>query len=560
VTDEKANGTTVVTAPDSVVTTLTETRDPRFGMQAPVASQFSVRMPSGLQLSGSSSRRATLTNPADPLSLTSQTDSLVVNGRSFKSVFDATARTLTETSAEGRQTVTQLDTLGRVAEERVAGVAPVKYGYGARGLLTAVTQAGRVMRYDYDSSGRVKKVTDPLGRFEQYAYDSVGRVVKQTLFNGREILYGYDANGNLTSLTPPGRPAHTFAYTAANLDSVYSPPPAGLPVSATRYTFNLDGQLTTVLRPDSLAIDVAYDTAGRPSRLTLPNGPVQFGYSPASGNLTTLTAPDGGTLTYTYDGSLPTTVTWGGAVQGSVGFKYDSDFRVSKIAVNGTDSVAFGYDRDNLLTSAGAMTLVRDPLNGRLVRTVLGSDTSSWTYDDSTGAVTHYAAKHGAATLFDVLHTRDSLERIVQLEETVQGVTTVKAFTYDSVGRLDEVRVNGVLVSDYGYDANGNRMSLTTQSGTVTGTYDDQDRMLTYGGASYAYTANGELWMKVVGTDTTRYTYDVLGNLRQVRLPNGTVIEYLVDGQNRRIGKKLNGVLVQGLLYQRTAGASSGAR
>jgi YD repeat-containing protein len=354
-------------------------------MQAAVASAFNVRTPSGLQLSGSTSRRTTLTNPTDPLSLTSQTDSLVVNGRSFKSVFDAAARTLTATSAEGRQAVTQLDTLGRVVEERAAGVAPVKYGYGPRGFVTTITQAGRVLRYDYDSSGRVKQVTDPLGRFEQYAYDSAGRVVKQTLFNGREILYGYDANGNLTSLTPPGRPAHTFAYTAANLDSVYSPPPAGLPVSATRYTFNLDRQLTRVLRPDSLAIDVAYDTAGRPSTLTLPNGQVQFAYSPTSGNLTQLTAPDGGTLNYTYDGSLPKTVTWAGAVQGSAAFAYDSDFRVSKIAVNGTDSVAFAYDKDNLLTSAGAMTLTRDPLSGRLVRTVLGSDTSTWTYDDSTG-------------------------------------------------------------------------------------------------------------------------------------------------------------------------------
>jgi RHS repeat-associated protein len=550
VTEERANGTTVVTGPDSTVTTLTETRDPRFGMQAPVASQFTVRMPSGLQLSGSSSRRATLANPTDPLSLTSQLDSLTVNGRTFTSVFDAAARTLTQTSAEGRQSVTQVDTLGRVVEERVAGVAPVRYGYGPRGFLTTVTQAGRVLRYDYDSTGRVKKVTDPLGRFEQYAYDSVGRVVKQTLFNGREILYGYDANSNLTSLTPPDRPAHTFAYTASNLDSVYSPPPAGLPVSATRYTFNVDGQLTRVLRPDSLAIDVAYDTTGRPSRLTLPNGQVQFAYSPTTGNLTTLTAPDGGTLGYTYNGALPKTVTWGGAVQGSVGFAYDADFRVSKIAVNGADSIAFGYDRDNLLTSAGAMTLTRDPQNGRLVRTVLGSDTSTWTYDDSTGTVTHYAAKHGAMTLFDVLYTRDSLDRIVALEETVEGVTTVKAFTYDSVGRLDHVRVNGVLTSDYAYDANGNRTSLTTQAGTVTGTYDDQDRVLTYGDATYDYAANGELKAKVVGTDTTRYTYDPLGNLLNVRMPNGTVIDYIVDALNRRIGKRVNGVVVQRLVFQ----------
>ena len=99
-------------------------------------------MPSGLQLSGSSSRKATLANPADPLSLTSQLDSLTVNGRTFTSLFDAAARTVTQTSAEGRQTVTQLDTVGRVVEERTPGVAPVQYGYGPRGFLTTVVPLG----------------------------------------------------------------------------------------------------------------------------------------------------------------------------------------------------------------------------------------------------------------------------------------------------------------------------------------------------------------------------------------------------------------------------------
>ncbi len=42
----------------------------------------------------------------------------------------------------------------------------------------------------------------------------------------------------------------------------------------------------------------------------------------------------------------------------------------------------------------------------------------------------------------------------------------------------------------------------------------------------------------------------MLGNLRQVILPDGTVLDYIVDGQNRRIGKKRNNVLEQGFLYQ----------
>jgi RHS repeat-associated protein len=548
--NEKPNGVTTVVTPDSSTATLTARPDPRFGMQTPIAAQFSVRMPSGLQLTGSSFRKTALTNPADPLTLTSQIDSLVVNGRSFKSVFSAAARTVTATSAEGRQTIAQLDSLGRVIEERAAGVAPVRYDYGPRGFLTTIKRAGRVVRYDYDSTGRVRKVTDPLGRFEQYAYDSVGRVVKQTLFNGQEILYGYDANGNLTSLTPPGRPAHTFAYTANNLDSVYTPPAAGLANPATRYTFNLDGQLTRVVRPDSLAIDVAYDTAGRPSRLTLPNGQMQFVYSPTSGNLATLTAPDGGSLSFTYDGALPKTVTWGGAVQGSVGFKYDSSFRVSKIAVNGTDSIGFSYDRDNLLTSAGAMSLVRDPQNGRLTHTLIENDTSTWAYDDSSGAVLRYTVMHGSTEQFDATYSRDSLDRITQIVEVTQGISSTKAFTYDSLGRLDQYRINGVLVSDYTYDASSNRLAVSTSSGTVTATYDEQDRIIASGGATYKYSTAGELLTVANGSDTTFFSYDAFSNLVKIRRSNGTEVEYILDGSGRRIGRKVDGTLVRGFLYQ----------
>jgi YD repeat-containing protein len=49
---------------------------------------------------------------------------------------------------------------------------------------------------------------------------------------------------------------------------------------------------------------------------------------------------------------------------------------------------------------------------------------------------------------------------------------------------------------------------------------------------------------------STGYQYDVQGNLKEVLLPDGTKIEYLVDGANRRIGRMVNGVLVQGFLYQ----------
>jgi RHS repeat-associated protein len=76
--------------------------------------------------------------------------------------------------------------------------------------------------------------------------------------------------------------------------------------------------------------------------------------------------------------------------------------------------------------------------------------------------------------------------------------------------------------------------------------------LVTYGKFSYTYSPNGELATKTNTTNSqvTAYTYDDLGNLRAVALPDGRLIEYVVDGMNRRIGKKVDGQLVRGWLYR----------
>ena len=79
----------------------------------------------------------------------------------------------------------------------------------------------------------------------------------------------------------------------------------------------------------------------------------------------------------------------------------------------------------------------------------------------------------------------------------------------------------------------------------------NQDRMLTYGTANYIYGKRGNLKAKVVGVDSTKYFYDNFGNLTEVVLDDGTIIDYIVDGQNRRIAKKVNGQITKRWLYSR---------
>ena len=173
-----------------------------------------------------------------------------------------------------------------------------------------------------------------------------------------------------------------------------------------------------------------------------------------------------------------------------------------------------------------------------LLRTTLFGETAS------------YSASSGTGAIFNVNYTRDALGRIVTKLETIAGVATTYDYAYDIAGRLTEVKENGAVASTYTYDSNGNRLSHTTPLDTFAGAYDAQDRLISYGANSYAYTANGELTTKVENGQTTWYNYDVLGNLLNATLPNGDLVEYVIDAKNRRVGKKVNGVMTQGFLYK----------
>jgi YD repeat-containing protein len=88
-------------------------------------------------------------------------------------------------------------------------------------------------------------------------------------------------------------------------------------------------------------------------------------------------------------------------------------------------------------------------------------------------------------------------------------------------------------------------------AGTALGTYDEQDRLLSYADDTYAYTTDGDLLTKTNtrSGELTAYDYDAFGNLLGVELPSGRDIEYVVDGRGRRIGKKVDGVLTRQWVY-----------
>jgi len=347
---------------------------------------------------------------------------------------------------------------------------------------------------------------------------------------------------------PPGRPAHVFSYNAADLEQQYMPPDlSGIADPATRYEYNRDKQLTRITRPDAQTVDLGYDpTTGQLLTLTIPRGVYRYRYDPTSADLSGIDTPDGNTVSFSYDGFLLTQRDWVGTVYGSVSQSFDKDLNVTSRSVNGANTTSFAYDQDNLLTQAGAMTIERSPEHGLVTGTSLGSTTTARSHN-GFGELATYQAVANAESLVQWAYTRDALGRITAQQETVGDLTIIYGYQYDAAGRLVEVSTDGVVTETYAYDVNGNR---THVNGIQIGAYDDQDRMTAYGAASYEYTENGELRTKTEAGVSTGYSYDVLGNLTNVALPGDLNIEYVIDGQNRRTGKRVDGVLTQGFLYK----------
>ncbi|MFN8000956.1 MAG: RHS repeat domain-containing protein [Acidobacteriota bacterium] len=127
------------------------------------------------------------------MSLATQTDTRVVNGRTFTSVFNAATRTysLNNTTPQNRQTTRVIDTQGRLTNTQLANLNPLAATYDTRGrLATTVLGAGggaRTSTFAYNPAGFLSSFTDALARVTGFSYDNVGRVTQQTLPDLRVI-------------------------------------------------------------------------------------------------------------------------------------------------------------------------------------------------------------------------------------------------------------------------------------------------------------------------------------------------------------------------------------
>ncbi len=519
-------GKTSYTSTDNVTTEVIEGADPRWGMGSPIPASSTIRTPGGLVSTTTMSRTVTLTNPLDPLTLTTQTDTIVVNGKTYTESYSAATKRYTLTTPAGRQTVTGIDSKGRtILVKADPAVDNVSFAYDTKGRLAQTTQGGKTWVIGYDELNRLTSQTDPLQHEVQYGYDNADRVSRVILPSGRTYEFGYDANGNRTSITMPNGAIHQLGYNKVNLDNSYVPP--GNPAYATGY--NLDREWVRTTLPSGKTIDGGYDNGGRLHDVTYPEAAVSMTYfdnTDRVGTLTRASAVDNQAIAYSYDGPLTTRVAFSGVANGEYRYSYDSNLRVMAVALDNVWTT-ISRDNDGLLTRYGSFTITRGGPAGAPSALTDNTLSIGYTYD-SLGRL--YTRTHTVAAIpvYSVQLGYDNVGRIAQKIETVSGTSHTFDYTYDVDGQLFEVRKDNLLVEQYGYDNNANRTSTLATSAT----YDDQDRLIQQGGVSYTFDDDGHLIQR--GSDT--FTYSARGELLSATV-GGQTIMYQYDGMARRIGK-----------------------
>lgn len=549
----------------------TRAADPRFGWMASYNQSENFRIDnSSIDVKISTSKSVDIQNSTDPINFSSITTTTTLQNdpsKVYVSTFNSSSKTLTEKSPMNSIKEVKFNDQGVVSSIKHSSLEPVLLEYDNRGNIKQVTQGSKIIKFQYDSVGNMSTYTDVIGRSTSYEYDNSKRLVKTVLPDGNFIRMTYDKNGNLISLTPAGKPVHQFSYNLMELVSGYLPPAINAQaLGQETYEYNLDKQMTKLNKPTGEYLSFDYHpTNGLLTNISSSKESLSLVYVANSSLIKNLNHSSGLNLEYSYVGKILKSVKTSGLVNHQVSFNFNPDASVSEVQVSGSDNVVsstlLNYDNDGLLIKAGNLNYVRNDF-GAISATSIGNLQSTNSFNNF-GELTSSQSKYKNQILADFKYSRDKFARVSLVNESLRGINgwltnTKNQYEYDKLGRLVKA-INNSRATIYQYDGNGNRIKKSSFGENITADYDEQDRLIRYGNVYYTYNASGELILKTEKRRVhffktiekkTQYFYDSFGNLSKVILPSQKVIEYLIDGQGRRVGKKVDGVLAESYIYQ----------
>ncbi len=361
--------------------------------------------------------------------------------------YDAFGRAVQVRGIDGVVVEQLFDHNARVLAETIKGDVPANdrirlYEYNSTGKLTRVTQPDGVWtRMHYDTADRLTSVEDVAGNRINYVLDGAGnrvreevrdsggalrrvldrlfdtasRMTRVTGASGQATQLRYDAVGNMLETENPVGTISKSTYDGVGRPTRQIDDLGGINAEM-RYEYAANGQVERVVDPKGLATTYAYDGFGQ---------------------LVTQTSPDTGITQFTYD-RLGNTLTRTDARGVTAQYEYDAIGRTAAVRfADPAADIQYVYDQPSSQCPAGERAGI-----GRLSSMIDPSGRTDYCYS--------------------------AVGDLVRRVQVVEGQALVLRYAYAPSGRLQSMTYPDGSLVDFGYDTLGqvNSVGVTPAGGT----------------------------------------------------------------------------------------------
>ncbi len=382
-----------------------------------------------------------------------------------------------------------------------------QYTYDELKRLTATTQdlggtdtstADALTQYGYDAQDNLTSVIDPINGNTIYSYDDLGQLLAQTSPDTGTTVFSYDETGNVATRLDAMGQGFTYSYDALNRSTLLDAPGTADDISYVYDTCsNGTGRLCTLTQATNTTSYV-YNAFGD---VTQHQG-VQYAYD-ALGRLDTMTYPSGNSVTYIYDANGQISQV-DAAVNG-----------VTQTLASGIQYAPFGPVINLTYGNGASLSQTFDNAYRMTSQSIPGIYQRDYSLYDANGNL--QTINDVIAATSDVFNF-DNLNRL----SDATGTYGVLAYGYDKNGNRLSLDENAT-VSNYVYEPNSNRLDVaanddvildangnTTSQGTRTFSYNTHNRLLSVSDnstqlGSYQYNTLGQRYIKQAGTPGPDY-------------------------------------------------------
>ena len=299
--------------------------------------------------------------------------------------------------------------------------------------------------YAYDQAGNLISAIDAKGQQTSFAYDGLNRRIRQSIAGGADIVASYDSGpgaiGRISGITD-GEGTASFVYDQSGRLALESRVTAGRQHSIAYTWDNSSGELLAMTYPSGLTLSLTRDAAGRVTDMRL-------------GNEVLLSA-----ATYLPFGPLKT------ATLGSVNLTRHYDQRYNLAMIEG-GGLRHQYTRNALGNVIALADLATPPVDDAATEYTYNTANNQLTATAGTKAVAYsYDANGNLVSAGGRVFVYDGLNRLIKVED--QG-TVVATYGYDSSNRRIRKTV-GSTTTCYLYDINS-QLIAESVDGTVAREY-----------------------------------------------------------------------------------------